>query len=41
MKRVNHAMNQMSIMIVNERQNDWDFQHLHVKFAHNNSGKCT
>ena len=36
-ERVNHTMEQMLAMVVNERQDDWDL-HLHyVEFAYNNS----
>ena len=35
-ERVNHTMAQMLGMVVNERQDDWDLQLLHVEFAYNN-----
>ena len=36
-ERGNHNMAQMLAMVVNERQDDWDAQLPHVKFAYNNS----
>ena len=36
-KRVNHSMDQMLAMVVNERQDDWDLHLPHVEFACNNS----
>ena len=36
-ERVNHTMAQMLALVVNERQDDWDLQLPHVRFAYNNS----
>ena len=33
---MNHTMDQMLAMVVNERQDDWDLQLSHVEFAYNN-----
>ena len=36
-ERVNHTMEKMLAMVVNERQDDWDLHLPHVEFAYNNS----
>ena len=36
-ERVNHTMDQMLAIVVNEFQNNWDVQLPHVELAHNNS----
>ena len=36
-ERVNHTMTEMVAMVVNERQDDWDFHLPHVEIANNNS----
>ena len=36
-ERVNHSMTQISAMVCNEHQNDWDVHLPHVEYAYNNS----